>query len=480
MSEREQEISYTFTYSQDVLYRLKGWLDVNLCDAQSYVEVYDTNDVRTRIYDGGVMSTVKKRLVESGRVVVMVGDNFVPMINRECHETIYRTCGERLKRVCQTRVYKSNNDIEIKFEQIYYEHNVGDTLDPLTASKQLTMYNLLQPDNAIDVTSNSHLGSDEILANCRLELEYEGSVNGDVLCRAAHLINHIEGVVLRDVIISPFISHTSLFNEICYRPFTNELIIGQCGAADIKLWALKLDGVRGKAYIVNGVRMFVQLDDMQMFSGRVERSDDESELTGRKSKNFKIFRFCRLNSDSCTEPPEQSSGAPPFLHNRIVCFQVEYLAPVNTFYLTDVISVYKYKYDNRNQYDVSAGVGVDVADAVNFLNAQHTAQLVTSGGQLFRVECQEFHANVKNVNVDRATNDGFVGVTHRGGLVKVKTQKSFEMKYTGDNSFVCSFGEFSCVDGGGEYRRGKIYEVIIVQQDKVKVLKERPDRLISN
>ncbi|AAQ21681.1 lef-4 [Cryptophlebia leucotreta granulovirus] len=469
-SEREQELSYTFTYSQDVLYKLKEWLDVNLKNVEQYVEVYDIDDVRTRIFNEKILNTVKKRLIESNRLVVMVGENFVPMVNRDCRETIYKSSDSHLKRVSQTRVYKTHNDLEIKFEQIYYEYNVGDSMDPLTATKQITLYNLIQPENPIDITINSHLGSDEILANCRLELEYKDNLNESVLLKAAQFVDFIEGFVLRDVIISPFISHTNLFNEICYKPFVNELTIGEY-SADIKFWAVKLDGIRGKAYIVNGVKMFIQLDDMQMFCGTVERDESELKL---KILNLKISQ---INSDSC----DNIFYSVPFLYNRIVCFQVEYLCTINTIYITDVVSVYKYKYDNRNQYDVSYGVSVDVSNSVNFLNNQHNTKttLTTNCGKVFSIKFQQFHTNLQNVK-DDVPNDGFVGISDSFGLVKIKPQKSYEMKYTNNKTFLCSFGEYSNSENEIDYKTGKIYEVIIVDDNKVKVLKERPDRLISN
>ncbi|AKN80809.1 late expression factor 4 [Diatraea saccharalis granulovirus] len=437
----EQEISYTFAYSQDVLYRIKDWLEDNLMLFEEYIEVFDDNDVRTRLQDNTLCS-VKKRLLDMCRSVVEVDGNLVLIITRRCIELeVKSNLSDKIKRLCKTRVYRAPGEIEIKFEHIYYEYHTGDSLDPLTATKQMTLYNLLKPNDTIDITTNSHLGSDEILANCRLEFEYEGeTIKHTDLVKVAHLINHIECVVVGDVIITPFISHTSLLNDINYRSFVEEKQIVTIinDNENIKLWALKLNGVRGKAYIVNGKTIFIQLDDMQMFRGK--------------------------NLDT----------KPTFLHNRIVCFQVEYLEEKKIFYITDVLCVYKYKYDNRNQYNISTCVNVDVFDAISFMNTHKSTILKFND---YTVKFQEFYTHMKHVDRDKELNDGYVGVGSDGRLIKIKPQKSFEMKYV-DGKFSCSFGVFEADNVSG-CRYGLIYEVII-NGDKVVVLKERPDRLTSN
>lgn len=465
-------MAYTFTYSQDVLYRLKDWLDANLTLTTEYVEVIDAKSVRVRISKGEVFDSVQKRVVNVNRVAVPVDDvNFVPMTVRECVEINYKDYDEQIKRVCKTRVYRTSDNVEIKFEQIYYEQNVGDFLDPLTASKQITLYNILKPDDAIDVTINSHLGSDEILANCRLELEYESTAVSRVqLYKTAHLIDYIEGTVLRDVVVVPFLCHTTMLNEICYRPFAQEKLLNEVNnLQDIKMWTLKLDGVRGKGYVVNGRRLYVQLDDMRLFAGSLIRKAEieyEAEVIS--------------NLEDSKNPPMHSGSSPnsaSFLHNRVIGIQVEYVR--DTFFVTDVLNVRKYKYDNRNQYDVAAAVGVDVFDAVSFMNKQKKIfTFKDDDGTEHRFRFQTFYTHVKNVDVTLSPNDGYVGITSAGELVKIKPQKSYEMMFTPDGRFVCSFGEF--VDKEGGWKRDTIYEVVIIIDNIVRVIKERPDRLISN
>lgn len=436
----EQEVSYTFTYSQDVLYRLKDWLDKNLNLHDEYIEVIDKNDVRTRISNNKIVSVIKKKVVEVNRMVIVCDVNLVPMTKRECTETVYTICDTEIKRLCKTRLYMSKDDIEIKFEQIYYEYNTGDILDPLTASKQIALYNLLNPIHMIDITINSHLGTDEILANCRLELEYNTILDLNILKKAANLINHIETSVLTDVVLTPFVSHTNIFNEICYRPFVEEKLLNVDSLNDIVLFALKLDGTRGKAHIINGVKMYVQLDDMQMFEGELE--------------NVPAL----------------------FLNNRIVGVQIEYIESSKRLYITDILNVYKYCYDNRNQYDVTSSVSVDIFDSITFLNQSKNLSFKFNDLEVY---FQYFVNHVHNVNLHRENNDGYVGVNNGGSLVKIKTHRSLEMLYIGNGCFECSFGKYYC-EARRDWKNNTVYEVLVSKDNFVKVLKERPDRLISN
>lgn len=458
--ETEQELSYTFAYSQDVLYRIKDWIDANVFLDAEYVEIVDVNDIRTRIPG----ETIKKQLIDSSRVVVVMENNLVPMIKRECNEYVYTKSSDQIKRLCKTRVYKTLDGVEIKFEHVYYEHNVGDVLDPLIAAKQIILHNLLQPDNYIDVTSNLHLGSDEILANCRLEFEFKGQLSGACALKAATFVNNIESNVLGDVILRPFIAHTTVFNEICYRTFVDEKVFGET-VNDVKMWALKLDGMRGKAYIINGAQIYIQLDDMQMFSGVLNKNETELKHKNFSPKNSKI-----------------NSVSLPFCHNRIVGVQVEYVAATQRFYITDVLCVFRYTYNNRNQYDVGTPVGVEVFDAIHFINTQENR--VWQFNTLYTLCFQKFYTNLANVNKDMECHDGYVGVTVNGGLIKLKPHKTYEMKYNSvQNQFVCSFGNFvnECEQQQQQsFSDNCVYEVIIVKENVVRVIKKRPDRLMHN
>ncbi|AAS82653.1 ORF85 [Agrotis segetum granulovirus] len=464
--EKEFEISYTFTFPQDMLYLIKNFLDKHFSIKEEYVEVLDKNNVRSRIFIDGTIKSVKKSVVESGRCVVPLVDGFVPMIERECDEKIYHERDEKIKRICKTRVYQRTNELdnaEIKFEHIYYEYSEGDFLDPLTANKQIALYNLLKPTEEINTTNNSHLGSDEILCNCRVEFEYDKRPEQNKLIRLAELIQYIEYNLLVDTEIQPFLSHTNIFNEIMYRSFTEErLITDNC--SDVVLWALKLDGTRGKGYVVNDNTLFIQLDDMQMFSNVLEPILKNDSDTGSKKCFEKIF------GSYATSPVRFSS-------NRLLGVQVEYVCSTKTFYVTDVLNVYKYTYDNKNQFDVSAPYHVNIYDAMNFMTTSCRKEFKYGD---YIVKFQRFYPCRKDVE-EIDLNDGYIGLLQEGDIVKIKHCKSFEMKYMGKSEFISTTGVFK-TDNCIGLEIGSIYEVKMSQPDenKVCVIKKRPDRLLFN
>ncbi|AJK91752.1 lef-4 [Spodoptera frugiperda granulovirus] len=434
----EYEISYTLTLPQDLLYVIKRYLDKHFLVKESYVEIVDTNHVRTRRQNDQFVS-VSKRVLDVVRFVVLCNDTeFVPLLDRRSVETPTRKCSTHIRRLCKVLVYH-DEDIEIKFEHIYYEYNDGDSLDPLMASKQITLHNVLLDEKPIDVTSNSHLGSDEILANCRLELEYDGSSPSSAsLLRLAELVTRLETVAVTET-VDPFIQHTSVLNEIVLRPFVDEVSVHDAHDNDYAYWAVKLDGVRGRGYIVNGERIHLQLDDMRLFAG---------ELSKRVG------------------------------HNKILCVQVEYLEELNVFYVTDVVSVYKFLYDNRNQFDKSSPYPISLQQAIQFMNAHSDEELSFTHTLRF----QRFTKTRNELHDTRLPNDGFVAVTRNSGeLVKIKDHRTYEMLYAGDGTFTCSFGVYECVDHQPTpLIPHEIYEVVIVADNRVRVVKIRKDRIVPN
>ncbi|AQQ80367.1 LEF-4 [Betabaculovirus altermyunipunctae] len=439
----EYELSYTLTLPQDLLYVVKRYLDKEFLVKENYVEIVDVNHVRTRM-QAGLYTSVMKRVVDSTKVVVLVGDEFVPMLNRHSVETPTRKCCVDMRRVSRVRVYDIGDGIEVKFEHIYYEYNDGDSLDPLMASKQIALHNILLDEKPIDVTNNSHLGSDEILANCRVELEYEpGGPNQALLYKMAGLIAHVETVVVSER-LEPFVQHTSLLNEIVFRPFVDELSPQSVHDNDYAYWAIKLDGVRGRGYVINGDRIHVQLDDMRLYAGRL------------------------------------SQGGVGY--NKILSVQVEYLEDLNTFYVTDVLFVYKFLYDNRNHFDKSSPYPVSLQQAVQYLNSHRNASRTFDGGRTLRF--QSYHTNREAVEEEkrrlRVPHDGLIAVTRTGELVKVKDHRTLEMLWRGDGKFECSFGVFGVVNSSESLQADQIYEVVIVNDSQVRVVKLRTDRFVPN
>uniref|UniRef100_A0A161CD76 LEF-4 n=1 Tax=Mocis latipes granulovirus TaxID=2072024 RepID=A0A161CD76_9BBAC len=441
----EYEISYTLTLPQDLLYTIKQYLDKHFFNKENYVEIVDVNHTRTRIKDSGLES-VNKRTVNVAKFVVLSGDIFVPFFDRHCIETKTKNCSNKIRRLCKVKVYDYHG-IEIKFEHIYYEYNDGDSLDPLMASKQIALHNLLIDDKPLDVTNNSHLGSDEILANCRIEMEYEtpGSPDQRRLNQMAELVAYLENNVIRDV-IEPFIQHTSVLNEIQLRPFVDEIDTLHVHENDYAYWAVKLDGVRGRGYIINGSRIYLQLDDMRLFDG------DLSSVVGR---------------------------------NKILCIQVEFIESVNTFYITDVVSVYKFLYDNRNQFEKSSPYPINLQQAIVFLNEQIDKRVqptfCSSDNINYLIKFQSYENSRDKLLIVDVPNDGFVTVTRSGELHKIKSYRTVEMLYTNTGTFQCSFGTYSVEDVNGlKLEFNQIYECVIVNETAVRVIKQRKDRIVPN
>ena len=439
----EYEISYTLTLPQDLLYTIKEYLDKRFFNRECYVEIVDVSHTRTRLQESKLES-VTKRVVDSNKIVVLCEDVFVPLFDRHCVEIRTKNCSSQIRRLCKVLVYNYDG-IEIKFEHVYFEYNDGDSLDPLMASKQIALHNLLVDDKPLDVTNNSHLGSDEILANCRIEMEYEcaGNPNQAALHRMAELIAHLENCVV-NVKIEPFIQHTSVLNEIQLRSFVDEIDTISVHENDYAYWAVKLDGVRGRGYIINGSHIYLQLDDMRLFAG------DLSEILGR---------------------------------NKILCVQVEYIEKCKTFYVTDVVSVYKFLYDNRNQFEKSSPYPINLQQAIQFLS-RHTDKQLSFGhnNDKYTIKFQTYDTARGKLITEDVPNDGFVAVTRSGELHKIKDHRTVEMVYVRDGMFECSFGVYTNVEASGNLEVNQIYEVVIVDNDNncVRVVKQRKDRIVPN
>lgn len=436
----EFEISYTLTLPQDLLYVVKQYLDKHFLVHEVYVEILDENHARTRMQSDGRFVSVIKKIVQIDKLVVLCGDEFVPLLDRHSVETQHNHCSVNIRRLSKVRVYNCDG-IEIKFEHIYYEYNDGDSLDPLMASKQITLHNVLLDEKPIDVTCNSHLGSDEILANCRIELEYEGATVSQVMLqRMAALIAHIEtNVVLEN--IEPFIQHTSVLNDIQLRTFADEIDTLSVHENDYSYWAVKLDGTRGRGYIINGKHIYLQLDDMRLFSGKL------SERIG---------------------------------HNKILTVQVEFIEP-NLFVITDVLAVYKFLYDNRNQFEKSFLYPVLLQQSIQFLNMHSNKRL--SFGEGYAITFQTYATSRAQLIKLDMPNDGYIAVTRNGELCKIKDHKTVEMLYTANGTFQCSFGVYVVADNASlSLEQDQIYEVVIINENSncVRVIKHRRDRIVPN
>ncbi|QBQ01637.1 lef-4 [Hyphantria cunea granulovirus] len=460
----EYEVSYTFTYPQDVVYEIYRLVEQTYSVVDEYYEIVDEKSTRSRIRDNGKIESIRKQVLDVVRLVVPSGNALIPLIKRHAIETVYEQVAEKIKRLCKTRVFGEKGDrLEIKFEHVYFEFNEGDLLDPLVAHKQMNLYNLLT-ERPINITNNSHLGSDEILAVCRVEIEFENTVpNMQDLSAIANFVLSIESQL--QIKACPFLPHTTMFNDIFYRQFAEERIMLVDNVSDIIWWAVKLDGVRGRGYLVNGRKLYLQLDDMRQFSGLLKLNSDDPHFMLNNDPNEKSFLNIKRNIE-----PKNSTN---FLNiNQIVALQVEYVYP--NFYITDILGVYKYTYDNKTQFDLSPLYPTTVMDSINFMNRFKHQSFGFCNTQVY---VQQFSTDRATLRSNTIATDGYIGILNDGSLIKIKHCKTYEMKCLDRNKFVCSSGTYKT---HGEYKTGAIYEVTITREGFVEVIKERPDRLIPN
>ena len=316
----ENEISYSINFSQDLLYIiLDSYISKKFEAFQRYYDYVDNNNVRTRRLSGdNAFVSVTKTCTDLKKFVYVHDNVLIPFVNRCSVEDPATDKSPILNRIVKCIVYKSRDrpEFEIKFEHVYFNRSLIDKFDSLMASKQITLFNLLQNKNE-KIIKESHLGSDEILAAIRLEYEYEDAIDRRVLDYMCDVIKEIDAIAAYQN-ISPLLPYTTLQNNIIYRKFEEEKLLGDIENYDdenatVYKWAMKLDGIRGRGFCTKNF-MIVFMDDMQMFSGNV----DAKEL---------------------------------FELNNVVAFQCELID--RTIYITDLLHVFKYNYNNRTQYEIS-------------------------------------------------------------------------------------------------------------------------------
>lgn len=439
--------------SQDLLYIiLSSYISKKFELVQEYVDFVDENNVRTR-YEKirQKFKSLTKTVQSINKFVYVDNDTLVPFVERVSVEEDIETtkidfCIKRLL-TCQVFSHRDYPTMEIKFEKIYLDKNIGDKFDSLMASKQILLLNLLRNRNDCQ-SKQSHLGSDEILANIRLEYEYDNDYDESVLRFMASTIRDMDAISHYQN-INPFLPYTTLFNNIIYRKFEDEKLIYDTDLVnDIFKWAPKLDGVRGKGIFTRN-HVVIFMDDMQMFSGTFPS----------------IFSV-----------------------NNVVAFQCELLIDENTIYITDLLHVFKYLYNNRTQYECSLdGYDIDAMSAVkciNYLRATHSATKLTIGNyenQEYAIKFQSFFdAPIETRGYTTVATDGFVVLDINSRYIKCKYIKTMELEYNEtEGIFYTLHGPIKelKIVSDIELKHEKIYEVA-VSRDTIKVLKMRNDRLI--
>jgi Late expression factor 4 (LEF-4) len=467
----EKEISYTINLSQDLLFYLHDeYIKRHFALVEEYYDLTDTDGVRTRIFEGTTAKTtgvhvecVHKTLVSLTKFVHVTSDILVPFVDRVSEECPLVGPKPTLRRVARCLVYADADfpQVEVKFETVYMEQYAVDSFDSLMATKQITLLNPLRGKSDSTV-KNLHLGSDEILAHLRLEYEYGGEVTQRpqalVLDRLAHIVRHMDELAAKSN-VSPLIASTTLQNNIIYRKFAREHLLTPDAVADVHAWALKLDGVRGKGYFTRD-EVLIFMDDMRLLSGRVRS---------------------------------------PFSLNNVVAFQCE-LLPGNklTVYVTDLLHVFKYSYNNRTQYECSLDAyDVDAASAVRCLNDVGTSKkdsisqlnFVLYDGAPVEMKFQKFYyapftAEARSaLGYSTLPSDGYVVLDVDLQYAKYKHCKTREVQYdAATKQFLSSQGPMDTavtVADDVVLAHGNIYEAA-VNEDRLHVIKARPDRLVPN
>ncbi|AJD80771.1 late expression factor 4 [Pseudoplusia includens SNPV IE] len=460
----ENEISYSINLSQDLLYIiLDSYISKKFIVTEEYTDFVDENNVRSRKYAGEHRFVSVKKTCQNIEKISFYRQKHGRAVreSNKFRRVSRRYAHNNLRRIIKCKVYKSDKcpECEIKFEHVYFNKNKIDTLDSLMATKQMVLYNLLQNKNET-LVKQSHLGSDEILANLRLEYEYTtGFVNADVLKFMSTIVRDFDEIAAYQN-ISPMLPYTTLQNHIIYRKFEDEKsLIDDLEETvnDVYKWALKLDGIRGRGFI-SKKQIIIFMDDMQIFSGPFDS---------------------------------------PFSINNVIAFQCELVD--KTLYITDLLHVFKYTYNNRTQYECSLdpyNINPAVAiDCINFMadrynktsdDNKNTFKIYTIKNEAINIKFQNFmiHRSSQWDTARYRPMDSSCS-TRTCATLKYKYCKTVELEYDqkkdlfktleGDlEEYIVTIGP--CV---GELKHESIYEAI-VRENHINIIKYRPDRLIPN
>ncbi|AGA16241.1 lef-4 protein [Thysanoplusia orichalcea nucleopolyhedrovirus] len=457
----EKEISYSINFSQDLLYKiLNSYIVPNYSLTQHYFDLYDENNFRTRIplrnaADDNVISSVKKTNLKHKKFVYWPKNTnaLVPLVWRESKEIKlpYKTVSPNLNKIIKVYVYQ-HAQIEIKFEHVYYSKNDVDLFDSMMANKITKLLTLLEKTDAVDTLQNSQVGSDEILARLRLEYEFDGDMPDDMqLNTMCDMIANIEKLADTQN-ISPFVPLTTLLDKMASRKFEREqqIVYGDDAFDDksVKKWALKLDGMRGRGLFMRNF-CIIQTDDMQFY----------------KTKMANLF-----------------------LLNNIVAFQCE-IMDRQKIYITDLLQVFKYKYNNRTQYEcgVNTSYTVDAITAIeciNYMNKNVQSVVLTDTCPEIELRFQQFFdPPIQNANYTTVSIDGYVVLDANLKYAKYKWMPTVELEYDAANKLFKTLNgpliDYEILTDLPTLSHENIYECVITDTI-VNVIKHRPDRIVPN
>ncbi|ABF50302.1 lef-4 [Antheraea pernyi nucleopolyhedrovirus] len=447
----EKEISYTINFSQDVLYLILDSYIVRraAAPAERYVDVYDENGVRTRLAGDGVAS-VRKITLRDERLVhwLRSANALVPLVCRENREAAVPPAhaARRLASLVDTTVYRLDG-VDVKFEHVYLHASGVDKHESATAHKIVALKNALLNISIAHPAQNLQLGSDAVLARLRLELEFAGAApTGAQLDAFCALVVQMEALADHQN-IAPALPYTTLLDKAVPRKFVREHKIAYGAAAldstGVKKWAFKLDGVRGRGAFRRGF-VLVQTDDMRLYSAQV---------------------------------------AHPFALNNVVTFQCEVLQ--DKIFVTDLLQVFRYKYNNRTQYEcnLQTAYSLDAALAVECLNYLHNAVGSVALPQFGELQFQQFHdPPLAPTHYTTVAIDGYIVLDERLQYAKYKWMPTVELEYD------APAGTLNSIDGplldrvivaDVPLQHKVVYECAFTDT-VINVLKARPDRIVPS
>ncbi|USC25934.1 lef-4 [Palpita vitrealis nucleopolyhedrovirus] len=456
----EKEISYSINLSQDLLYKiLNSYIVVNYALSQQYYDLYDENGIRTRICinDGTTVSSVKKTTLIHKKFVYWPKNTntLVPLVCRESKEIKlpYKTVLSNLNKIIKVYVYQ-NEKIEIKFEHVYFSKSDIDLFDFTMANKISKLLTLLDNKNDTDTLQNSQVGSDEILARLRIEYEFDGDIPNDTqLNTMCNIIANMEAYADSQNIL-PFVPLTTLLDKMAPRKFEKEqkIMYGESmlDYTNVKKWALKLDGMRGRGLFMRNF-CIIQTDDMQFY----------------KTKLANLFAL-----------------------NNIVAFQCEVMNN-QKIYVTDLLQVFKHKYNNRTQYEcgVNSSYAIDpitAIECINYMNKSVQNVALTDTCPQMKLLFQQFFDPPLRQQENGYTTvsiDGYVALDTNLRYVKYKWMPTVELEYDGVNKLFNSLegplNNLVILTDLPTLLHENIYECVITDTT-INVLKHRRDRTVPN
>lgn len=447
----EQEISYTINFSQDLLYLILDSYIKKRCAAptERYTDLYDVNNVRTRQTADSAVSVHKTNLRDERFVHWLRSSNaLVPLVRRENRETAvpHDRVSRHIASLIETTVYKLDG-VDVKFEHVYMQSGPADRYESTTAHKIAALKTALLGVDCARPSQNLQLGSDAVLARVRLELEFEGAAPAvaslDAFCE---LVVQMEAFADHHN-IAPCLPYTTLLDSATPRRFAREQRIAYGAEAPdstgVKKWAFKLDGVRGRGAFRRGYCL-VQTDDMQLHAACISS---------------------------------------PFGLNNVVTFQCEVVA--DKVFVTDLLQVFRYKYNNRTQYECNLhdAYPINANVAVECLNRLHCAVGSVPWPGLGELRFQQFFdPPLAPTHYTTIPIDGYIVLDEQLQYAKYKWTPTVELEYDAPS------GALHSIDGpllgktvvaDLQLKHGAVYECAITDS-AINVLKCRPDRIVPS